>query len=147
METNPAGGPASGMKLLINTRDDGTIVVCAGRLTADVAGKFKSEIRELIPKAKRLVLDLSAITYLDSSGLGAVVGLYVSARAAGAMNPDTMRTRRAGPRAVDVLTCQPAERKASVKKRAVFGEPLKAGKVPVESGLGGPSSKHSSCHR
>lgn len=83
METNPAGGPASGMKLLINTRDDCTFVVCAGRLTADVAGKFKTEIKELIPKAKRLVLDLSAITYLDSSGLGAVVGLYVSARAAG----------------------------------------------------------------
>ena len=83
MATNPAGGSAPGMNLLINTRDDCTLVVCAGRLTADVAASFKAEIKELISKAKRLVLDLSAVSYLDSSGLGAVVGLYVSARAAG----------------------------------------------------------------
>jgi anti-anti-sigma factor len=82
MPANPVGESTPGMKLLINTREDSTLVVCAGRLTAEVAAMFKSEIKDLIPRANRLVLDLSNVSYMDSSGLGAVVGLYVSARAA-----------------------------------------------------------------
>jgi anti-anti-sigma factor len=33
-----------------------------------------------MPEAKSLVLDLTDVSHMDSSGLGAVVGLYVSAR-------------------------------------------------------------------
>ena len=83
MSSNPAERPASGMKLRIRTPEDATVVVCAGRLTADVKEEFKAEISALIPTARRVVLDLSNVSYMDSSGLGAVVGLYVSARKAG----------------------------------------------------------------
>ncbi|MFB3921120.1 MAG: STAS domain-containing protein [Terriglobia bacterium] len=83
MATTPTSGPSSETKLRISIRDDCTHVACAGRLTADVAPAFKSEMRELIPKARRVVLDLSQVSYLDSAGLGAVVSSYVSARAAG----------------------------------------------------------------
>jgi anti-sigma B factor antagonist len=36
----------------------------------------------LFSESKRVVLDLTGVTYLDSSGLGAIIGLYVSAKLA-----------------------------------------------------------------
>jgi anti-sigma B factor antagonist len=59
------------------------VVVCSGRLTATVTPQFRAEIRELIPKTKRVVLDLSDLSFMDSSGLGSLVSLYVTARRAG----------------------------------------------------------------
>jgi anti-sigma B factor antagonist len=59
----------------------GAIVVkCSGRLTAENSGALKSHVRSMIPNEKRIVLDLSDLAAMDSSGLGTVVGLYVSAR-------------------------------------------------------------------
>jgi len=65
------------------TRDENafklTVIKCRGRLI----GKYTSEIREvvqpLIVRGSRIVLDFAELEYLDSSGLGAVVGLKVSA--------------------------------------------------------------------
>jgi len=72
-----------GLKLEILLVDGTTVVKCAGRLTVDVSGSFRREIKALIPSAKRILLDLTNLTYMDSSGLGAVVAHYVSAKAAG----------------------------------------------------------------
>jgi anti-sigma B factor antagonist len=69
--------------LRAEARDGATVVECAGWLTAEFTGKFKSEIKSLIPGARRIVLDLAPLTYMDSSGIGAVAGAYVSARTAG----------------------------------------------------------------
>jgi anti-sigma B factor antagonist len=68
--------------LVLNTHADGNVVVvkCAGRLTAENSGVLKSHVRSMIPHEKRIVLDLSDLAAMDSSGLGTVVGLYVSAR-------------------------------------------------------------------
>jgi anti-sigma B factor antagonist len=68
--------------LEMSTHADGTAIVvkCAGRLTAENSGALKSHVRGMIPTEKRIVLDLSDLTAMDSSGLGTVVGLYVSAR-------------------------------------------------------------------
>jgi len=74
--------PAPRLKLNIYTKEDATVVECSGRLTADASGMLKNEVKGLIPHSKRIVLDLTALTLMDSSGLGAVVGLYVSAKAA-----------------------------------------------------------------
>jgi anti-sigma B factor antagonist len=55
-------------------------VHCGGRLTAETAARLKSQVQDMIPRCKQVVLDLSELTYMDSSGLGTVVGLYVSAK-------------------------------------------------------------------
>ena len=49
----------------------------SGWLTAEFTAKFKSEVKALVPGAKRLVLDLAPLTYMDSSGIGAVVGIFL----------------------------------------------------------------------
>jgi anti-sigma B factor antagonist len=68
--------------LELSTCADGTAIVvkCSGRLTAENSGTLKSHVRGMIPAEKRIVLDLSDLAAMDSSGLGTVVGLYVSAR-------------------------------------------------------------------
>jgi anti-sigma B factor antagonist len=59
------------------------VVRCHGKLVAGVNDVFYSKVRQLIPDAKRIVLDLTDLTHMDSMGLGAVVRLYVSAKSAG----------------------------------------------------------------
>jgi anti-sigma B factor antagonist len=54
-------------------------VRCTGRVTSETANDFQETVRELIPKTKRLVLDLTGIDYIDSSGLGALVNVYMHA--------------------------------------------------------------------
>jgi anti-anti-sigma factor len=61
---------------------DATVVRCRGELVAGVTDILYREVRELFPDAKRIVLDLQDLTYLDSSGIGTLVRLYVSARSA-----------------------------------------------------------------
>jgi anti-anti-sigma factor len=57
-------------------------VICSGRLTAEVAAEFKQEVRALVPQTKRLVLDLDEVVFMDSSGLGAIIAVYVTAKKA-----------------------------------------------------------------
>ena len=56
------------------------VIQCAGRLTLEHADALKSLGKMLIPQSRRIVLDLKEVTRMDSAGLGAVVGLYVSAQ-------------------------------------------------------------------
>jgi anti-sigma B factor antagonist len=65
-------------------RADGTAVVrCRGRLVLGVSEILYLKVRQLIPDTKRIVLDLTDLTRMDSIGLGTLVRLYVSARSAG----------------------------------------------------------------
>ena len=51
------------------------IEVAEKRIDAAVAVRFKDRMRELTDHpAKRVILDLAQVEFLDSSGLGAVVG-------------------------------------------------------------------------
>ena len=59
------------------------VVHCNGRLVAGVSDILYVRVKELIPGAKRIVLDLTNLTRVDSMGLGTLVRLYVSARSAG----------------------------------------------------------------
>jgi anti-sigma B factor antagonist len=60
-----------------------TRVRCCGRLVASHRDEFYEDVRKLIPGSKRIVLDFSDVTHMDSSGLGAVIRLYASAKSAG----------------------------------------------------------------
>ena len=42
-----------------------------------------TEVSQLIPNTKRIVLDLTDLTHMDSMGLGTLVRLYVSTKSAG----------------------------------------------------------------
>ena len=62
------------------TNSEETVIRCIGKMTYTSAEVLRSTGRPLFPEAKRLVLDLKDMTYLDSFGLGVLVGAYLSAR-------------------------------------------------------------------
>jgi anti-sigma B factor antagonist len=69
-------------RLLQLTTEKGSeqiIVRCVGRITSDTAADFQDTIRGLIPGTKKIVLDLTGVDYVDSSGLGALVNIYMHA--------------------------------------------------------------------
>jgi anti-anti-sigma factor len=57
-----------------------TVVRCSGRITSTTSGTLQTAVRALIPEAKPIVLDLTDVSYMDSSGLGALVSVYLSAK-------------------------------------------------------------------
>jgi anti-sigma B factor antagonist len=59
------------------------VVRCHGKLVAGVNEILYAAVRPMIPDTKRIVLDLTDLTHMDSMGLGSVVRLYVSAKSAG----------------------------------------------------------------
>jgi len=72
--------PSRAFRLQSRGSEHAVIVECHGKLTFETSPLLKSEIRAMIPDAKRIVLDLKEVPLLDSSGLGTLVGLYISAR-------------------------------------------------------------------
>ena len=71
------------MALQCNTvmRGEVAVIYCRGRI---VFGEGDDELRrvvlELLPQTRQVVLHLGWVTHIDSGGLGALVGLYISAR-------------------------------------------------------------------
>ena len=65
------------MELSVNSSGPTTFVtVEASRIDAAVAIQFKDQMRAVTtPDTDRLVLDMGKVTFLDSSGLGAVVAV------------------------------------------------------------------------
>jgi anti-sigma B factor antagonist len=62
-----------------------TIVSCQGRIMfGDEANALRDFLKEALAETPRMVLNLAGVTYIDSGGLGTLVGVYSSARAAGA---------------------------------------------------------------
>jgi anti-sigma B factor antagonist len=66
-----------------SSQDAAILVKCSGRLIAGATEILRTEVKPLISQSKRIVLDLTDLTQLDSLGLGTIIGLYVSAKAAG----------------------------------------------------------------
>jgi anti-sigma B factor antagonist len=70
----------SELKLAVAATPEETVVRCIGKMTFTSTGALQTELRKLIPETKRLVLDLGEMTYLDSFGLGVLVGAHLSAK-------------------------------------------------------------------
>ena len=66
------------LTLEIERTDNVAIVRCHGQLVSGLTGVLYSNVRPLISNSKRVVLDMSEITAIDSMGLGTLVGLYTS---------------------------------------------------------------------
>jgi anti-sigma B factor antagonist len=75
------------MNLKIDTRqaDGVTIVSCTGRIVfGEEATALRDSLKRVLSSSRQIVLNLSGVTYIDSGGLGTLVGVYSSARSAGA---------------------------------------------------------------
>ncbi len=74
------------MALTINRRTEGelTVLHLEGELDIYTVGAFRQESDKLDPGDAQVVVDLSDVSLLDSSGLGALVSLLNRARAGGA---------------------------------------------------------------
>lgn len=76
------------MALEINERDTNgvTVLSLTGRVVlGDESSKLRAKLKELLGKgAKKLVLDLAEVKYIDSAGLGTLVAGYTSAQNEGA---------------------------------------------------------------
>jgi anti-anti-sigma factor len=60
-----------------------TTITCHGKVVTQTAGELKDLVKPLISRGGRIVLDFRDVTGVDSSGLGALVGLKISALGAG----------------------------------------------------------------
>jgi anti-anti-sigma factor len=56
-----------------------TTVTCHGRLLSENSVELKEAVKPLLPLGGRIVIDLSDVHFVDSSGLGALVALKISA--------------------------------------------------------------------
>ena len=79
----PQAAAVSLLTLEVGTNGDIATVKCHGKLVMGVCDVLTSKVRELIPTTKKIVLDLTDLTHMDSIGLGTLVRLYVSAKAGG----------------------------------------------------------------
>jgi NitT/TauT family transport system ATP-binding protein len=74
--------PNAELHLSVEKTPTETIIRCTGKITSATGSLLQSAFRGLIPETNTIVLDLTDVSYMDSTGLGALVGLYLSARKA-----------------------------------------------------------------
>ena len=76
------------MSMKTSTRqvDGVTIVDCSGRITlGEGSVTLRDTVRELLSKGqKKILLNLGDVNYIDSSGLGELVGAYTTSKNQGA---------------------------------------------------------------
>jgi anti-anti-sigma factor len=81
MAANPT--PAPELQLNAEQKADEIVVRGTGKITAATVSTLQATIREQINKSKKVVIDLGAVDYIDSSGLGALVSVYMAASRVG----------------------------------------------------------------
>lgn len=66
-------------------KDDVVVIIPQGELDVTNSNSFKNDIaKEFIDKGKvNIVLDMSGVSYMDSSALGTIISLYKSCRMSG----------------------------------------------------------------
>lgn len=74
------------MDLVITTRDEGSysVAVVAGEIDVYSAPKLRQQLADLVDLGRyKLILDMEALEFLDSAGLGVLVGGLKRVRAYG----------------------------------------------------------------
>jgi anti-sigma B factor antagonist len=71
------------LKLETTVDDAVTVVRCSGRLISSVSTLLSAEVKPHIRSSRKIVIDLSDVTFMDSMGLGTIASLYVSCKSAG----------------------------------------------------------------
>ena len=86
------------LKLTKRTVDGILAVECNGRIVfGEEAGLLRDEVKRAIADgAKRIVLNLAEVNYIDSGGLGTLVALHTTAHNAGATIKLANLTKRVG---------------------------------------------------
>ncbi len=73
-----------GLRLYVSNLEDGILLRCEGRIVCGPESEeLETRVRRLLPVLRHVVLDLSQVTFVDSSGLGLLVRLMTSARTFG----------------------------------------------------------------
>jgi anti-sigma B factor antagonist len=74
----------SKLKLSLETRNHGDVIIvhCQGRIVyRDEAAALSRLVAQLLQHARKLILDLSGVSSIDSAGIGELAFLYNSAQA------------------------------------------------------------------
>ena len=79
MATTPSSAPFS---YELDISGDTTTITCHGSIVAETAPELKELVKPMIPKCRRIVLDFTDVRQVDSTGLGTLVGLKMSAASA-----------------------------------------------------------------
>ena len=90
------------MQLKLSSRivDGIAVLDCAGRIVfGDESSLLRDTAKKMINENKRIVLNLSGVSYIDSGGLGTLVALYATAQNAGG----SIKLANLTPRVDDVL--------------------------------------------
>jgi anti-anti-sigma factor len=78
--TSESAAPAQELKLETESKPNGVLIRCAGKIISNTSPFLRDTVRPIVAENKLVVLDLSDVNYLDSSGLGTIVGLWVNAK-------------------------------------------------------------------
>jgi len=69
------------LKMETDISGDVIILYCAGRLVfGDETAAFRERMKNILLGTQQIVVNLSGIEYIDSGGLGALVGMLASTR-------------------------------------------------------------------
>ena len=71
------------LRVVIEETEHHTVVQCHGYVISGLSDHLYTKVRPLIPHKKKIVLDLAEVKWMDSMGLGTLVGLYTSAKGHG----------------------------------------------------------------
>ena len=68
------------LHLVTERQADRTFVHCAGQVDADTWSEFSATVRLLLAEGKPIRVDLAHVTRVDSTGIGALVGIWTAAK-------------------------------------------------------------------
>jgi anti-sigma B factor antagonist len=85
------------LKMATRTVDGIAALRCSGRIVfGEESAMLREEVKKIIAKNKRIVLDLGGVNYIDSGGLGTLVALHTTAHSAGGIIKLAHLTKRVG---------------------------------------------------